>query len=170
MTRDEWASLEGFRNAKMVGGGLVDPTRFSYPTMCFLNILQRRFGSPIQLIRGNHGPDGSAVDWCHPGVPFSWVAMEALALPCAVGIYSGMCIHTDTRPTKPWSRPARWLAVHEEEEEQLGDLKRLIYRRDDGWSYMVWSDHGDGSFQALQLVVQLSESMRQRNMAEGGAA
>jgi hypothetical protein len=170
MTRDEWASLSSFRNVKMANGSPVDPTKFAFSTMSYLNVLQRRFASPIQLIRGNHGPDGSAVDWCCPGVPYQWVAMEALALPCAIGLYSGLSVHTDTRQTNTWSRPARWLAVHEEEEEQLGELKRLIYRRDQGWAYLVWSDHGAGSFQALQIVVNLSEAKRQRGLAASGEA
>ena len=80
-----------------------------------------------------------------------------LRLPVALGIYSGISIHCDTRPIGRWAVPDRWLAVKQEEEHELGDLKRLIYRRADGWAYCIWSDsHGD-SFRALRKVVELAE-------------
>lgn len=171
MNPAQWAMLSCFRGmTRDMQGKVIDVSEYSYQTMLYLNVVAKRLGSPIYLIRGNHGPDGSAVDWACPGVPYQRVAMEVLTLPLAVGLYSGMSVHTDSRPVVPFSRPARWLAVHEEEEPLLGDLKRLIYRRDSGWSYLVWSEPEGVSFNALQLVVSLAEARRQKMQAVRGEA
>jgi hypothetical protein len=165
MTPDQWQTLAAFRGmTKDYSGRTIDVRDYSYATMCWLNQLQRRLGAPILLIRGNHGPDGSAVDWCCPDVPYARLAMEVLSLPLAVGLYSGMSVHTDSRPLVPYTRPARWMAVHEDEEDKLGDLRRLIYRRDDGWSYLVWSERDGLAFQALQTVVALAEARRMKTL------
>lgn len=161
MDAAQWTTLSCFRGmTRDYQGKVLDVSEYSYQTMLYLNTVAKRLGSPIFLIRGNHGPDGSAVDWTCPGVPYQRVAMEAMSLPLAVGLYSGLSVHTDSRPAVPYSRPARWLAVHEEEEPLLGDLKRLIYRRDSGWSYLVWSERDGVAFNALQLVVALAEARR----------
>lgn len=169
MTPEQWASLSSFRGmVKDYQGKPLAIDKLSYATCCYLNVLARRLGSPILIIRGDHGPDGSAIDWTCPGVSYARIAMEVLSLPLAVGLYSGLSVHTDSRPIVPYTRPARWLAVHEEEEEKLGDLKRLIYRRDSGWAYLVWSERDGVTFQALQLVVALSEARRIAHSAAHG--
>lgn len=161
MSPEQWATLASFKDQKKdTAGRLIEVEDYSYLTMSYLNVLVRRLGYPIQLIRGHHGPDGSAVDWTCPGVSYQRLAMEVLSLPLAVGLYSGMSVHTDSRPIVPYTRPARWLAVHEDEEEKLGDMKKLIYRRADGWAYLVWSDVDGLAFKALSVVVQLSEERR----------
>jgi hypothetical protein len=166
MTPEQWATLAAFKNINRdIAGRLITVSEYSYSTMLYINQLAKRLGSPIYLIRGNHGPDGSAVDWCCPGVPYARLAMEVLTLPLAVGLYSGFSVHTDSRPIIPYQRPARWLAVHEREEDQLGDLKKLIYRRDSGWSYLVWSENDGQAFEALRLVITMADAARLRAQA-----
>lgn len=156
MTPEQRDSLKWFRQqAVWLNRQPIAWDQVAYPTALLLNDLSERLGHPLVLIRGNHGPDGSAIDFYCPDVPFRRLVMEVLRLPCSFGIYSGLTIHADTRPLTPGQLPARWMAMKPDEEAYLGPMVELIYRRADGWSYLAWSH--ENSWEALRIVVNLAE-------------
>lgn len=143
-----------------LNGQPVDWEPISFETMRLLCAVRVRLGSPIKLIRGAHPNRPEAVDWCCPGMRYAAVVMEALRMPCAVGIYSGMSVHSDTRPLPDGLCP-RWIAVREREEILLRRFKALETNRANGWVYYRWSDPEGLPFDLLQLVVDLSEPRTQ---------
>lgn len=161
MTPDELAQLSYFRDGeRYITGTPVDWSVVSFATMQILEQLRARLDAPIRLIRADHGPDGSAVDWCCLDRPYSAIVMECLPLACAMGFYAGNSIHTDTRPVLTNKRPARWMAIRPADEWRVPDLATVLDVRKDGWTYLKWSDLTGTSFHALRVVVALAEGER----------
>ena len=158
MTRAQLDDLTPFFSdtETYLSGKVVDWNPIAFETMRLLYEVRKRLGQPIKLIRGAHPNRVEAVDWCCPSLPYGAVVMEALRMPCAVGIYSGRSLHADTRPM-PDGLCARWLAVRDRELPLLGKIKGLEASRANGWVYLRWSDADGLSFDALQLVVDLAE-------------
>lgn len=158
MTPQQLAELSPYfsEGETFLNGVKVDWEPIAFDTMRLLHAVRVRLNHPIKLIRGAHPNRIEAVDWCCPGAPFAAVVMEALRMPCAVGIYSGLSIHTDTRPM-PDGLCSRWIAAKEREEGILRKYKNLETGRASGWVYYRWSDAEGLSFDLLQLIVDLAE-------------
>ena len=156
----ELATLAYFRDGeRYLNGQIIDWKDADYRVMWFVAALRRELDAPITLIRGNHGWQGTAVDWCCPGVSYKKVAMAVMRLPeLSWGLYSGASVHMDRRPHT--DLPARWLAVKAAERGVLQDegLEDLITAEKDGWLYLVWRH--EKSLDALALVVALAEGKR----------
>ena len=75
------ATLAYFRDdERYLNGQVIDWKDVDYRVMWFVAALRRELDAPITLIRGNHGWQGTAVDWCCPGVSYKKVAMAVALL------------------------------------------------------------------------------------------